>query len=179
MSEAVVKSNGLDNGFVAYEYLSKEVRRDTLQLYKDSYKNFGWEITEEDAGIFGVGTVKLTMRRNRRLNNRVEITKLQKRCESAMETILRLERQKDSRAQMVALASGVIGTVLMAGATFSYLAANIVLCVVLALPGFIGWGLSYPLYKRTVAKQTVKINAEIDAQYDVIYETCEQGSKLI
>lgn len=46
--------------------------------------------------------------------------------------------------------TGMVGTAFMAGATFAVTAREpmIWLCIVLAVPGFIGWVLPYFLYKK-------------------------------
>lgn len=96
----------------------------------------------------------------------------------AFNNIEKLERAKNTKAMALALGAGIVGTVFMAGATFAYLAAMIPLCVVLAIPGFIGWGLPYFLYKKNVKKSTEQVNPMIESNFDVIYEACEKASQL-
>ena len=69
----------------------------------------------------------------------------------------------------------------MAGATFAVTAQppQILLCIILAIPGFLGWILPYFLYKAGVRKQTEKITPPIKEKYDEIYEICEKGNKLL
>ena len=69
----------------------------------------------------------------------------------------------------------------MAGATFAVTAQtpHIILCIILAIPGFLGWILPYFLYKVGVRKQTEKITPLIEEKYDEIYEICEKGNKLL
>ena len=56
---------------------------------------------------------------------------------------------------------------------------HVVLCTILAIPGFLGWISPYFLYKRGVRRQTEKIAPPIEDKYDEIYEICEKGSKLL
>ena len=76
---------------------------------------------------------------------------------------------------------GILGTAFMAGATFAVTAQppQILLCIILAIPGFLGWILPYFLYKTGVRKQTEKITPLIEEKYDEIYEICEKGNKLL
>ena len=69
----------------------------------------------------------------------------------------------------------------MAGSTFAVTAdpPQILLCIILAIPGFLGWILPCFLYKRGVRKQTEKITPLIEEKYDEIYEICEKGNKLL
>ena len=76
---------------------------------------------------------------------------------------------------------GILGTAFMAGATFAVTAQppHILLCIILAIPGFLGWILPSFLYKAGVRKQTEKMTPLIEEKYDEIYEICEKGNKLL
>ena len=80
-----------------------------------------------------------------------------------------------------ALIVALIGTAFMAGSTFAVTAQTpqILLCILLAVPGFIGWILPVFVYRRTVRKKTKELNPLIEEKYDEIYELCEKGSKLL
>ena len=56
---------------------------------------------------------------------------------------------------------------------------SVILSILLAVPGFIGWIIPYFLYKRVVGKQTEKLESLIDQKRDEIYEICEKGNKLL
>ena len=58
-------------------------------------------------------------------------------------------------------------------------AAHILLCILLAVPGFLGWALPYFLYNAGVRRQTEKITPLIEEKYDEIYEICRKGNKLL
>ena len=165
-----------NQGFVAYEYTSVTAKDSMTSLYKDCYKSFGWLIEGYNPSL---GGTTLRFKRNRRINNRSEVCNLQRRCETALQTIEKLEDSKYTKGITAALAAGLIGTAFMAGATFCYLGGFIVACVLLAIPGFIGWGLAYPLYKRTLTKSVHSITPQIDHQYDAIYEICEEAGSLL
>jgi hypothetical protein len=55
----------------------------------------------------------------------------------------------------------------------------ILLCIILAIPGFSLWGLAYFNYKKILTKSTQKVNPIIDKNYDVIYEACEKANQLL
>ena len=76
---------------------------------------------------------------------------------------------------------GILGTAFIAGATFAVTAQppHILLCIILAIPGSLGWILPYFLYKAGVRKQTEKMTPLIEEKYDEIYEICEKGNKLL
>ena len=179
-------------GFIGYEY--KEVVTDPGQasFLIDGYENFGWEpdgnvmqdVLEkypERAGASKHSKTVLRFKRDRKIVNKMELTRLQRNFEVCAAQITQLEKEKTSRPAILALTVGIIGTAFMAGATFAVTAEPplIALCIVLAVPGFLGWILPYFLYKNAVRRQTEKITPLIEEKYDEIYEICEKGSKLL
>ena len=113
--------------------------------------------------------------------NKAELTRLQRNFEACVREITELEKRKTSAATSAAIAVGVAGTVFMAGSTFAVTAQqpHILLCVILAIPGFLGWILPYFLYKRMTKAKTEEISPLIEEKYDEIYEICEKGNRLL
>lgn len=111
----------------------------------------------------------------------MELTRLQGNFEACVHEIDMLEKSKTSMATLYALIIGIVGTAFMAGSTFAVTAQppHVILCIVLAIPGFLGWILPYFVYKRVVGKQTEKVNTRIEEKYDEIYTICEKGNKLL
>ena len=173
--------------FVAYEY--KEIIAESSQesFLLDGYECFGWELDESMAGrresINSPYQKKavLHLKRNRKIVNKTELTRLQRNFEACVKEIEALEKSKTSSATMYALIVAIIGTAFIAGSVFAVTAQTpyIILSVLLAVPGFIGWILPYFLYKKTAENQTEKIVPLIEQKYDEIYEICEKGNKLL
>ncbi|MCI5529572.1 MAG: hypothetical protein MR406_05465 [Blautia sp.] len=69
----------------------------------------------------------------------------------------------------------------MAGSTFAVVHETpiIWLCILLAIPGFIGWILPWFLYQRIRKKQTENLQPLIEAKQEEIYEICEKGHSLL
>lgn len=173
--------------YVGYEY--KEIMADDsmVSLLLDGYENFGWEVNdsvpESNAGG-RPGTrqkVVIRLRRDRKILNKAELTRLQRNFEACVTEIQTLEKRKSSMATVWALILGIIGTAFMAGATFAVTAKPpyIVLCIILAVPGFLGWILPYFLFRRVQRKETERITPLVEAKYDEIYEICKKGNKLL
>lgn len=121
------------------------------------------------------------LKRNRKIVNKAELTRLQRNFEACVNEIDALEKAKTSVAAMYAMTLGMIGTAFIAGATFAVTAQPpyYILCILLAIPGFLGWIFPYFLYKRIVKTQTEKLTPLIEEKYDEIYEICEKGNKLL
>ena len=187
----MANENRRAKGFIPYEY--KEVSADPGQIsfLIDGYVNFGWEIDEnfqyapekypETTGAPGRKKILLRLKRNRKIINKMELTRLQRNFEACVAEIGNLEKEKTSRPAVQALSLGILGTAFMAGSTFAVTEdpPQILLCIILAIPGFLGWIFPYFLYKRSVRKQTEKITPLIEEKYDEIYEICEKGNKLL
>lgn len=163
--------------FIAYEYKAVTTDRDQASLYADCLPQFGWTL-EDNSFSNRLNSVSLTFKRNRQLKNKLELNKLQRRFEESVSTVAHLERSKTTRASIVAYTVGLLATAFMAGATFSFIGGNLIACIILAIPGFIGWGVSYVFYRNLTQKYSARIIPEIDRELDALYATCERAHAL-
>lgn len=179
--------------YIGYEYMEVKTEASKASMYIDGYRNFGWERDENlNAGYYPnpyhkparlqeEGTVLLRFKRDRKLVNKTELTRLQRNFEDCMHQIDALEQSKTSRGMMISISIGIAGTIFIAGSTFAVTATPpmIWLCVLLAIPGFAGWILPYFCYKAIVSKRTKIVNPLIEEKYDEVYEVCEKGNRLL
>lgn len=167
--------------FVGYEYKDLVVDSKKSSLYIDGFQNFGWELDENQPPCAETGTVKIRLKRDRKIMNKAELTRLQRNFEDCMVQIEKLERSKYRRANIAAIAIGIVGTMFMAGSTFAIVATPPIvwLCVLLAVPGFIGWAAPYFVYRIIVRKRTKIVAPLIEDKYEEIYEICEKGNRLL
>lgn len=174
--------------FVGYEYKEVNTDKSTVSFLLDGYENFGWELdgnisedSTQNRHPLKQNRVILRMKRNRKLINKMELTRLQRNFESCVREIEMLEKSKTSAATVYSLIIGVIGTAFMAGSTFAITSQppSVILCILLAIPGFIGWILPYFVYKKVMEKKTEKVTPLIEEKYDEIYEICEKGNRLL
>lgn len=173
--------------YVGYEYKEIIAGSSKASFLLDGYESFGWKT---DENLSGNGNIRKTLnqnkiiirlKRNRKIINKMELTRLQRNFEACVSEIEALEKSKTSSATMYALILAMIGTAFMAGSVFAVTARPpyLILCILLAIPGFLGWILPYFLYKRIVEKQTEKLTPLIEKKYDEIYEICKKGNKLL
>lgn len=175
------------HSFVGYEYKEVITNKEKISFLIDSYKNFGWVVDDNLSSEISSNlpnsraNVVLRLKRDRKIINKMELTRLQRNFEFCIKEIDRLEKSKTSKATMYALIVGIIGTAFMAGSVFAVTATPpmIVLCIILAIPAFAGWILPYFIYKNVVRKRTEKVTALIEEKQDEVYEICEKGSKLL
>jgi len=169
-----------ENSFIGYEYKDVTVRRDMEALYTDSFPSFGWQPEGRMASLSPGTAVTLKFKRNRRIANKAELTRLQREFERHISEIEKLEDSKMIMPSAAAYSVGIIGTALMAGSVFAVTAAHpiVPLCIVLAIPGFIGWVIPYFLFNRMKQKRTSEAMPLIDSKYDAIYEICDKACRL-
>lgn len=173
--------------YVGYEYKEIVANSSMISLLLDGYESFGWEVnnSKSDTSMGGKlgssGRTVIQLKRDRKILNKVELTRLQRNFEACVSEIQTLEGRKTSVASVCSLILGMIGTAFMAGSTFAVTAqpSHYILSILLAIPGFLGWIFPYFLYKKIVGKQTEKIAPLIEAKYDEIYEICEKGNKIL
>lgn len=165
--------------FVGYEYMETPVQRSMEALYADSYQSFGWQVEESDSLKEKPNQVNLKLKRDRKLHNKAELTRLQRQFESCAHEVEYMERSKTMTASIVAYAVGLIGTAFLGAATFAYLGDMLPLMIVCAVPGFLGWILPYFCYQKVKQTKTAHVTPMIDQKQDEIYSVCEQASRLL
>lgn len=177
--------------FIAYEYKEITAEKNEISFLMDGYECFGWELDEniqgnssgmyESAYLPRSARVVIRLKRNRKIINKMELTRLQRNFEACVREIKMLENKKTSKGTMYSLIVGLIGTAFMAGSVFAITAPvpNILLCIILAIPAFIGWVCPYFIYKKATSQETERINPLIEEKFDEIYEICEKGNKLL
>lgn len=167
--------------FIGYEYKEVAVRSDDASFYLDCYGNFGWSEDDNFAAVCGPHLTTLRLKRDRKIINKMELTRLQQHFEACMKEIQMLEKEKTSLANVVTFTVALIGTAFMAGSTFAVVHEPpiIWLCILLAIPGFVGWILPYFIHNRITQKKDQEIQPLIEAKRDEIYEICEKGHSLL
>lgn len=168
-----------ENEFVGYEYKDVTINDQMQQLYTDSYENFGWTLDATEMPMGKPNAITLKFKRDRKIRNKAELTRLQRQFDACAGEVLALERSKVTTAATIAYIIGLVGTAFLAGAVFAYLAGMIPLMIILALPGLAGWVLSYFAYAKIVKNKTTHIAPLIETKYDEIYGVCERANGLL
>lgn len=162
--------------YIGYEYTEIKTSAPYSSMYLDSYLNFGW-IPDEN---YVQGSMPIRLKRDRKILNKAELTRLQRHFDACMEELMSLEKARETRPTMAALAMGLIGTAFIAGSVFAITAQTPIvwLCIVLAIPGFIGWAVPMFLHKYLYKRESEKMKPLIEAKYDELYEIGEKAIKL-
>lgn len=169
------------NGFIGYEYKNITVGREMEALYADGYANFGWTLegTDVTPTIRGTTAANMKFKRDRKICNKAELTRLQRQFEACVQEIQALERSKTASASIAAFTVGLIGTAFLAGSVFAYIGGMLVFSIVLAVPGLLGWIIPYFMYQKIQKDKTAELSPFIEQKYDEIYTTCEKANGLL
>lgn len=170
--------------FIVYEYKEIIADRKMSSFILDGYENFGWELDENFPNqntLKNHNKIILRLKRDRKIMNKMELTRLQRNFAACVREIEEMERRKISYATIYAFIVAIIGTMFIGGSVFAITAEppHIFLCILLGIPGFIGWILPYFVYRRMVKVQTEKVIYLIEEKYEEVYLLCEKGNKLL
>lgn len=165
----------------SYDYKKVTVEEDLCSQYMDGYASFGWKPDGNLPAEKSVGKVTLHFKRSRSILNKTELLRLEQHYEACMGEIATLEASKGSAAVAASLTCGLLGCAFMAGSVFAVTAEPpiIWLTVLLAIPGFALWGLTYFGYKAAKGKRTAKVTPLIEAKYDEAVDVCEKAQQLL
>lgn len=178
-------SDRINQGFVGYEYREISVPEYLSSLCADSYPYFGWRLDGNPAQSKNRHSkspyVDLRFKRDRKIMNKTELTRLQRNFDGCVDQLEALEKAKTFMPFVIAVIVGLIGTVFMALSTFAITAdpPHVVVCVAFAVPGITGWILPFFIYRKMVLEKIKKLTPLIEQKYDEIYEICEKGSGLL
>ena len=174
-----VTKSGKD--YIGYDYKTVTADSERVSLYLDAYGNFGWIPDDSMQTKQGADIVTLKLKRDRKILNKAELTRLQQHFEACMDEITALEISKTRPAMIYSIIIGLAGTVFMAGSVFAvtHEPPMILLCSLLGIPGIIGWALPYRLSKIFIRKRTVEVTPLIEQKYNEIHDICEKGNSLL
>jgi len=176
MKTSEVTKGGKD--YIGYDYKTVITDNEKASMYLDAYGNFGW-IPDDTMPTKQTNTLKL--KRDRKISGKTELTRLERHFESCMDEITTLENSKTKKATIFSLVVGLIGTAFMAGSVFAvtHEPPMILLCIMLGIPGIVGWALPYCLFKLFWKRRIEEVTPLIERKYDEIHDICEKGNALI
>jgi len=99
-----------EKNFTSYEYKEIFVRSDKASFYLDCYESFGWQPDENFPPKESGGKTTLKLKRDRKLVNKTELTRLQRHFEANMEELDALEHSKTSTAMIIHVTTQLSGT---------------------------------------------------------------------
>lgn len=170
-----------EHEFIGYEYKEIMVRRQCASIYVDGYQHFGWIPDANHKAHEEKRYISIGLKRDRKLVNHMELTRLQRNFEACMHEIEMLERSQICVPRIKGVVAATIGTVFMAGATFAvtHEPPLILLCAILSVPGFLGWIATPFVYRWANRVKAQQIKPLIQEKHAQIYQLCEKGNRLL
>lgn len=167
--------------YIGYEYRELTLPEERASFVLDGYESFGWVPDPNRPARVRGHRVTLYLKRDRKILNKMELTRLQRHFEACLAQADRLEKAPGQAASLWALFTALLGTAFMAGAVFAvtHQPPLYSLMVLLAVPGFAGWILPLFVHRQVLRRRTEKTRSLLDAQYDQIYQLCEKGHALL
>ena len=174
---------GKKKRFMAYDYKEIEAEGERLSLLLDAYESLGWELDERAGGKREEAKgKKVRLRRERKIINKMELTRLQRNMEACVASIDELERSVTSGATLYAVLLGLVGDGFSGdghlcggrpGASYPVVrdSGHSGICRMDLLPLFV-----YKWIRRKRRERTMPL---IEEKYDEIYAICEKGQKLL
>ena len=193
--------------FVVYEYKNITVKRNSAGMYIDCMENFGWSPAENDgydvhalltnlnpvnlgknisnaAQSFGETadpseTMTLKFKRDRRIENKQQLEKLERECEDALSAINKSERKNAAQTMGISLGTGIIGTLFIGLAVYNFIFSNTVLGVLFAAVGAVGWAIGFFSNMKIGKKKSAQTEPYVQDQLNIVYSACEKAHALL
>ena len=193
--------------FVAYEYKNVTVKRNFAGMYIDCMENFGWTVVDNDgydvqdllsnlspvnlgkniasaAQSFGntadySEAMTLKFKRDRHIENKPQLEKLEREYEEALSAIHKAERKNAAQTMGISLGTGIIGTAFIGLAVYNFIFSNTILGVLFAAVGAIGWAIGFFSNMKIGKKKSVQTEPYVREQLNIVYSTCEKAHALL
>lgn len=179
--------NETSKSYIEWEYHDINVPRYQINLYKDCYENFGWffieamkiggDVHNEVSVENDKDQLKLKFKRNRNIENKNELNRLQAECEVALKEIKRLEGKKSAAEIGPLIGFGAIGMISLVASIFNLISTSFGRGFFLLIISLISWFLAYYSFnrqKRYANAMTLKIHEQLEILYHS-YSLANQG----
>ena len=149
-----------EKNFASYEYMTKTVKAKDQTRVIDMYEAFGWELTSSTPAIVS-GVAALSFKRDRKINHKHELYKLERQAEETFATTLVL--------------GGGMCMVMLTENNIPVFAGG----VILGLAGIALCSVNYFIYKRITEKKVKQVLPVIDENEEKLANVLERGNSLL
>ena len=166
---------------MGYEYKDITVLESYASQFVECYRNFGWDEDKKIASSKTLGFATIRLKRNRKIINKMELTRLERHFEACATEIQIMEHSKANVATAGSLLLGLIGASFITGAVLSAIQDPPIVpaCVVDGILGLLGMALPCTVYNRILKWRSEKMNPIIESKHDEVYDICKKGFELL
>lgn len=167
---------------MTYDYKTIKVKRSIETIVCDTYDNLGWELTNTSSVESSLFYINLSFKRNRKIENKIELLKLQDKADEIIANIENLQNKKKSSGFVGALTTGIVGALTFGGGlSMTMLLSGIGYMIGGIALGLVGAGIcavAYPLFKKINKKKNTEIQPLLESEFDKLSDICEQAATL-
>lgn len=170
-----------EQDFISYEYATKTVKAQNQTRAMDLYESFGWEVSATSPAA--VGSVTLSLKRDRKLKHRQELNKLERQAEELSAAIEKQNGAKTLGASVFGFTFGVFGALVLGGGMSLVMLVEgvpaLACGIILGLLGIALCGVNYPIYKKIAEKKTKQLLPVIEGNEERLAGLLEKGNQLL
>ena len=174
----------MEKEITSYDYKTIRVRRQLETMVSDAYEALGWEIVGSSVSEGGIYYVNLSFKRDRKVENKTSLLKLQEKVDSIICNIELLLNKKKWAGLVTGTTIGTIGALTLGGgmALIMELGINVVGWMVggVAL-GVVGIGLcliGWLAGNKAKTKKRNQIDPMLDQEYNKLADICDEARKI-
>ncbi len=167
--------------FATYEYVTRTAKANKQTEEIDLREAFGWEVTETVPNL--TGGVNISFKRDRKINHKAELNRLERKADTIQKTIEGLERNKKKSASIFSYTFGSVASLVLGGGMCLCMLVGGVAAMIggiaLGAVGIAAMSINYPIYKRIVDKKSEKLMPVIEDNEERLAVVCEQAHDLL
>lgn len=167
---------------VTYDYKTIKVKREIETLVCDTYENLGWKLTNTSSVEGSIFYVNLSFKRDRKIEGKVELLKLQEKADAIVSNIESLQSKRKSAGIAESLSVGIVGALVFGGGmSMTMLLKGVGFMIggiALGLVGLAIAGVAYPIFKRVNKRKATAITPILESEYDKLADICEEAQKV-
>jgi len=166
---------------VTYDYKTIVVRRDMEAMTVDAYENLGWEFVGGSTAGGAIFHVNLSFKRDRKIEGKQNLLKLQERVDGTLQNIEALQNKKKSAGSVPSLTTGIAGALTFGGGmsmamllgveTIGFMVGGIALGVLGMAIALFAW----TIYKKVKKSSLRKIEPLLENEYNRLADLCEEA----
>lgn len=166
--------------YQSFEYARTNVNSDMAQVALDCYESLGYELTGQRTAAPGKHTT-LSFRRSRKVRGKAQLSKIQRAMDDEIDLIEAMEEEKAKKATAQAVTIGVISALILGvGMCCTMVWTNLMIPgIMIGLVGIAGCVYAYLRYRKVYAKETMRLDPQIEATYDRLATHCEEAQAVL
>ncbi len=165
-----------------YDYKTIKVKRNVETLVTDTYESLGWTLTNTSSVEGSLFYINLSFKRDRKIENKIELLKLQEKADNIINTISSLQSKQKNAGLGASLTTGIIGALTFGGGmSMSMLFSGIGFMIGGIAIGLVGAGIcaaAYPIFKKINQKKSSVIQSLLESEYDKLADINEDCIKI-